>query len=72
MAFSREYAEFAASHPAAIDRGTVSGRVLLERKIVHVVDVLADPEYTYEREKVGGRFVRFLASRSCEKDRRLA
>ena len=45
--FSREYAEFAASHPAGLDRGTVSGRVLLERKIVHVPDVLADPEYTY-------------------------
>src|SRR5262249_56049100 len=45
--FSREYVEFAATHPAGIDRGTVSGRVLLERKIVHVPDALADPEYTY-------------------------
>src|SRR6266478_1021316 len=44
---SREYAEYSASHPAGIDRTTVSGRVLLERKIVHVPDVLADPEYTY-------------------------
>src|SRR5262245_32889981 len=45
--FSPEYAEYAASHPAGIDRTTVSGRVLLERKIVHVHDALADPEYTY-------------------------
>jgi len=45
--FSHEYAEYAASHPAGIDRTTVSGRVLLERKIVHVHDALADPEYTY-------------------------
>src|SRR5260370_36987597 len=45
--FSREYTEFAASPPAGIDRTTVSGRVLLERKIVHVPDVLTDPEYTY-------------------------
>ena len=45
--FSREYAEFFASHPTGTDRGTVSGRVLLERKIVHILDVLADPEYTY-------------------------
>ena len=52
--FSREYAEFVASHPAGIDRGSVSGRVLLERKIVHVLDVLADPEYSYETQKVGG------------------
>jgi two-component system, NtrC family, sensor kinase len=49
--FSREYAEFVASNPAGIDRGTVSGRVLLESRIVHVPDVLADPEYTY---RVGG------------------
>ena len=29
---------------------------MLERKIVHVVDVLADAEYTFERERVGGQF----------------
>jgi GAF domain-containing protein len=45
--FSREFAEFAASHPAGIDRRTMSGRVLLERKICHIHDVLTDPEYTY-------------------------
>jgi GAF domain-containing protein len=52
---SREYAEFIEHHPAGIDRGTVSGRVLLDRKIVHVPDVLADPEYTYSTgQKIGG------------------
>ena len=40
---SPEYAKF-----AAIDRGTVSGRVLLERKTIHVHDAPADPEYTYK------------------------
>ncbi|MBV9530750.1 MAG: GAF domain-containing protein [Bradyrhizobium sp.] len=45
--YSEEWAEFHVSHPAGIDSGTVSGRVLLEGKIVHVLDVLADPEYTY-------------------------
>jgi signal transduction histidine kinase len=53
--FSSEFAEFVASHPAGIDRGTVSGRVLLERKIFHVPDVLADPEYTYGAgQKISG------------------
>jgi two-component system NtrC family sensor kinase len=51
---SDELAEFVASHPAGIDRGTVSGRVLLERKVVHVHDILADPEYTYGGQKIGG------------------
>jgi signal transduction histidine kinase len=52
--FSREFAEFAASHPIGSDAGTVSGRVLLQRKIVHVPDVLADPEYMYGAQKIGG------------------
>jgi signal transduction histidine kinase len=53
--FSPEFAEFVASHPAEIGRGTVSGRVLLERKIFHVPDVLVDPEYTYGAgQKIGG------------------
>jgi GAF domain-containing protein len=45
--WSREWADFLANHPAAINRGTASGRALLECKIVHIFDALADPEYTY-------------------------
>ena len=56
--FSPEYAEFAASHPVRIDSGTVSGRVLLEHKIIHVPDVLADTDYRDGRasvyQKIGG------------------
>ena len=50
-----EITEFVASHPAQIDRGTISGRVLLERKVFHVPDVLADPEWTYggRQKKIG-------------------
>jgi class 3 adenylate cyclase len=52
--YSPELAEFVANHPAQIDRGTISGRVLVERKIIQVADVLADPEYTYEgAQKIG-------------------
>ena len=52
---TRENADFAASHPAPIDRTTVSGRVLVECKTVHIADVLVDPEYTYwGAQKTGG------------------
>jgi hypothetical protein len=69
--FSPEITEFVANHPAQIDRGTISGRVLLERKIFHVPDVLADPEWTYGqgRKKL---VAPCLVSRSCGKERRLA
>ena len=58
--YSREYAEFLANHPAAINRGTASGRALLECKIVHIFDALADPEFTYplrlaDNSEVGAR-----------------
>jgi signal transduction histidine kinase len=41
-----EYSEYMQSHPIEPGRGTVSGRVLLEGKPVHVADVQTDPEYT--------------------------
>jgi len=44
---SAEHEEFLSTHPAGIDRGTAVGRTLVEGKIVHIADVLADPEYTY-------------------------
>src|SRR5262249_19184575 len=50
---SPELAEFVATHPSRMDGSSVSGRVLFERRIVHVPDVLADPEYTYGGATVG-------------------
>ena len=44
---SREFHEYLAAHPAGIDRGTAVGRALVEGKNVQILDVLADPEYTY-------------------------
>ena len=43
---SSEWIEFAKQNPIIPDRGTVSGRVILEGKVIHVRDVLADPEFT--------------------------
>ena len=53
--FSREFEEYANRNPFVPGRGTITGRTALEGKIVHVPDVLADPEYTYcEGQKLGG------------------
>jgi two-component system NtrC family sensor kinase len=52
---SPEHEAFLSMHPAGIDRGTAVGRTLVEGKIVHITDVLADPEYTYlEGQRLGG------------------
>jgi GAF domain-containing protein len=52
---SPEYREYVTTHPATIDRGTGTGRTLIEGKITHIPDVVADTEYTYtEGQKIGG------------------
>jgi PAS domain S-box-containing protein len=43
--FPAEFESFLRSHPVAVDRGTMVGRVALDGKVVHVADVAADPEY---------------------------
>ena len=53
--FSREFEEWAKQNPFKPERGTITGRTALEGKVVHVPDVLADPEYTFrEGQKLGG------------------
>ena len=44
---SEEGKAYIESHPFAPDRGTTTGRAALERRPIHIPDVLADPEYTY-------------------------
>src|SRR5262249_49782723 len=53
--FSAEGKQFVLTHPVTDDRGTISGRVALERRPIHIADVLQDPEYTYrEGQKIVG------------------
>jgi GAF domain-containing protein/anti-sigma regulatory factor (Ser/Thr protein kinase) len=40
-----EFEEYMRSHPIEPDRGTVAGRVLLERKPIQIPDLQSDPEY---------------------------
>jgi hypothetical protein len=41
---SDEAREFLLAHPLPADRGTVTGRVDLERRAVQIADVMEDPE----------------------------
>ncbi|HZR73876.1 GAF domain-containing protein [Bradyrhizobium sp.] len=46
VGFSDEYAKFLKAHPITPDRGTITGRAVLDRRTVQIVDVASDPEYT--------------------------
>jgi signal transduction histidine kinase len=52
--FSREFMEYARNIPIKAERGSASGRALLEGRVVHIADVKADPEYTWvEAQRLG-------------------
>jgi PAS domain S-box-containing protein len=49
-----EFAEFLRHNPAPFSRGTASGRAILDRRTVHIVDATRDSEYDWaEAQKVG-------------------
>jgi two-component system, NtrC family, sensor kinase len=53
--FSPEFNDYVRNVPVKPERGTVLGRALLEGKIIHIADVLADPDYTFtEAQRLGG------------------
>src|SRR6516162_8622060 len=44
--YSPEAKRWALEHPIKPDRGSVTGRVALESRAIHIPDVLVDPAYT--------------------------
>ena len=50
-----EFRDFIAQHPIRAGRDTLVGRTALTRQIVHIEDVLADPEYRWpQSQRIGG------------------
>jgi signal transduction histidine kinase len=47
VGMTSEFKEFIQENPFGIDQGTLSGRTLLERSVVHIEDAATDPEYTW-------------------------
>jgi GAF domain-containing protein len=53
--FTSEFMDYVKDIPVNPERGTITGRTLLEGKVVHVPDVHADPDYTFsEAQRLSG------------------
>ena len=50
-----EHIRYIAQHPISIGRGSITGRVALDRRVIHVADVLADPEFDHHEWQTVGR-----------------
>jgi len=52
--FSREFMDYVRDIPIKAERGSSSGRSLLDGRVVHIPDVKVDPEYTWvEAQRLG-------------------
>jgi GAF domain-containing protein len=53
--YSPEFIEYVRTLPVERGRGTATGRALLERRAIHIADVLTDPDYAWaEAQSLGG------------------
>jgi GAF domain-containing protein len=53
--FPQSFMDYVKTRPILRDRGSVAGRALLEGRVVHIADVVADPDFTFsEAQKRGG------------------
>ena len=54
--FSAEYKDYMIERPIAPGRETLVGRTTLEGKVVHILDALNDPEYTWRESQLRGGY----------------
>ena len=59
--FSSEFAEQVRDLPVKIERGSASGRALVEGQIIHIPDVRMDADYTFDEAIKLGEFRTVLA-----------
>jgi GAF domain-containing protein len=53
--FTSQFVDYVRDIPVKPERGTVTGRTLLEGKVIHVPDVHADPDYAFsEAQRLSG------------------
>src|SRR5262249_59325909 len=49
-----DFKQYVLQRPLEIDRGTLRGRTLLERRVVQIEDAATDPEYTWSEAQQKG------------------
>ena len=54
--FSQDFVDYASEHPIRADRSTTAGRVAIERRAVHIPDVLLDADYTATEYQQHGEY----------------
>jgi GAF domain-containing protein len=54
--YSREFLNYIRNIPTKAERGSASGRALVEGRVIHIPDVKADPEYTFVEARRLGDF----------------
>jgi len=54
--FQPDFMDYMLSLRLKVDRGSISGRAVIEGKVIHVADVLADPEFTLLDAQKRGSF----------------
>src|SRR5215831_3907605 len=59
--FPPAFMDYVRTRPILADRGSVAGRALLERGVIHIADVLADPEFTFSEAQKRGNYRTVLA-----------
>jgi signal transduction histidine kinase len=53
--YSSEFIEYVKAMPVERGGGTATGRALLEGRVIHIADVLTDPDYTWaDAQRLGG------------------
>ena len=53
--YSHDYHRFIESNPITINQGSVVGRTAINKQLVHISDVLADPNYTrHDAQRIAG------------------
>jgi GAF domain-containing protein len=61
VGMSKEFDEFLKANPIGRDRGKITGRAFLTGEVVHLPDILSDPEYTFVESPRVGRWRAALA-----------